>query len=216
VVSANIKSVGKNYTIEVRLYSGGKVVNKSTGRCDICTFSEAVAATSKVATEVGSKGETPPPTEPRPPVKPKPVPKLAQPRPPQDQPKPDEPARPPVTEKPAPAQVKKPWPLWPGVVLAGVGVVGLAAGIPLIAIDGDGTNCSGEPLPNYAHCADLYSTGAGGWVLTGIGVAALAASGVMFYLHFSSKPKEAPARIQSFMISPIAEGGVVIGASGRF
>jgi hypothetical protein len=101
-------------------------------------------------------------------------------------------------------------------VLAGVGVVGLATGIPLIAIDGDGTNCAGEPLPNYAHCQDLYSTGAGGWVLTGVGIAALAASGVMFYLHFSSKPKEAPAGVQSFLISPTTEGGVVIGASGRF
>ena len=98
-----------------------------------------------------------------------------------------------------------------------MGVVGIAVGAPLIAIDGKGTNCVGDDKPNYANCADLYNTATGGWVLTSMGLAALAGSGVMFYLHFSSKPKETGTRvgIDRFAILPTSDG-MVLGASGRF
>ncbi len=218
--TARITSVGKNYTIDVRLFSGGKLVTKSTGRCDICTNTEAVQTLVKLATEVGSKGEEPPtPTpvpvpvpRPEPKVVPKPVPK------PVPTPTPAPTPTPTGTDQPTgPVPAKRVWPLWPGIVAAGAGVVGLAVGIPLIAIDGKGTNCRGDARPDNRNCQDLVSTKGGGWTLTAMGIASLAASGVLFYLHFSSKPSEQrKATVERFSFAPLPEGGVALGASGRF
>ena len=118
-----------------------------------------------------------------------------------------------MTKAPGP---RPKWALYSGIGLAAAGVIGIAIGAPLIAIDGKGTNCIGDPKDDYSNCADLYSTAAGGWVLTAMGVASLAGSGVLFYLYFS-KPKETSrAGLERFAIVPTSDGGVVMGASGRF
>jgi hypothetical protein len=206
-----IDAVGKNYTIEVRLYSGKTQTAKSTGRCDICTVTEAVEATKKVATEAGSKGEEPPTVAPTPTPTPTPTPATPATTP---TPTPTPAPTPVVTKAPGPRPA---WALYSGIGLAVVGVAGIAIGAPLLAIDGNGTNCIGDPKPDYSNCRDLYNTATGGWVLTAMGVAALAGSGVLFYLYFS-KPKEQATRagLDSFAIVPTADGGAVFGASGRF
>lgn len=219
-VTAKVDTVGKNYTIEVRYYSGNAVVAKSAGRCDICNVAEALAATERVATEVGSKGEEPPPDQPAPTPTPTPAPTpTPTPTPPTAAPTPAPTPTPTPTPAPTrPRAEKRQWPLWPGITLAAVGVVGIAVGAPLIAIDGKGTNCvGGDPLPDKSNCADLYNTATGGWLLTVMGIGALAGSGVMFYLHFTSKPKEKErAGIEHFAIVPTSDGGAMLGASGRF
>ncbi len=112
---------------------------------------------------------------------------------------------------------KTQWPLWPALLTAGVGVAGLGAGIPFIVMDGTGAECVGDPRPDLRNCTRLYNTGTMGWVFTGVGIGALAASGVLMYLHFSSKPKErASAEVQTFVVTPTRTGGIVFGATGRF
>jgi hypothetical protein len=211
LATARVSSVGKNYTIEVRLFRGNVQLAKSTGRCDVCTNAEAVQTLQKLATELGSKAEEPPTPTPTPTPtpkvepQPKPEPKV-EPRPIHDQP---------LGSAPKPGRV---WPLWPVLLSAGVGVVGIAVGAPLIAIDGNGTNCRGEARADKRNCQDLYSTMAGGATLTAIGAVSLAASGVFLYLHLTSRPKEQPrtATVERFGCAPLPEGGMVFGASGRF
>jgi hypothetical protein len=123
-------------------------------------------------------------------------------------------------DQPPGPQPKRRWPLWPAIVAGGAGVLGIAIGAPLIAIDGNGTNCRGDPRPDNRNCADLYSTAGGGWTLTAMGIAGLATSGVLFYLHFSSKPKEQTtarsALLDRIAVAPLADGGVFVGAGGRY
>jgi hypothetical protein len=234
IAGAHVKSVGKNYTIAVRLYRGDATIAEASGRCDICTLAEALEATKQVATETGSKAEEPPvpgapapaaPTEPARKPEPGKRSQVAE----QEEPGMTTPS---AVEKAGPRDAAGPrdtardasggrkWPLWPGIAAAGGGLLGIVIGAPLIAIDGDGTNCQGPAQPQQAHCAELYDTAAAGWVFTGMGIAAFAASGVLFYLHFTSKPTEskttAHAGIDSIAVSPSAGGGMVIGATGRF
>ena len=110
------------------------------------------------------------------------------------------------------------WPLWPALAASGVGVLGLAVGIPLIAMDGGGTNCrGGDALPDKTNCKDLYSTKGGGWALTAMGLGSLIGSGVLFYLHYGRSSKEQrQAHLDQIGVSPVIEGGAVLGASGRF
>jgi len=112
MATARVSSVGKNYTIEVRLFRGNVQIAKTTGRCDVCTNVEAVQTLQRLATEVGSKAEEPPPpvhnvVQPPPRVEPQPKPEpKVEPRPIHDQP---------PGPAPTPARV---WPLWPVLLSA--------------------------------------------------------------------------------------------------
>ena len=119
-------------------------------------------------------------------------------------------------EEPAPPP--RSMPLWPALVAAGAGVVGLSLGIPFIALDGTGHNCEGPEQDNYAHCADLWDTGAAGWIFTGLGLGALATAGVLYYFHRASRAAGGgrEASLPALMMTPSADGGFVVGAAGRF
>lgn len=111
------------------------------------------------------------------------------------------------------------WPLWPGLVAGGVGLASLGAGIALLILDGEPvkSSCRGEPLPGLENCAEIYDYTIGGAVATGVGAAALAASGVLLYLHFTSdKDGDQAAAWRHVMVSPTADGGLMVGAGGRF
>jgi hypothetical protein len=241
VATAKVSSVGKNYTIEVRLYSGNQLQTRSTGRCDICTLAEALQTTVKAATEVGSRGEEPPmetmPVLPAPKVQPQPKPRVEllpkKPAKARMQPAPEpprvaeRPIEPPVAQPPpkvpletaiAPiASPREPWPMWPAIVTGAVGVVGLGAGIALLAMNGKYTDCRGDPRADFRNCANIYDTGKAGGALAAMGGASLVASGVLFYLHFASKPSErSSAGVERFTVAPLVEGGAVVGAAGRF
>jgi len=217
LATAKVSSVGKNYTIEVRLFRGQVQTAKAVGRCDVCTNAEAIQTLERLATDLGSKAEEPPAPLP---VVPRPTPRPAAP-PPVVRPQP--PAKAIVDQPPGPVVTKPRVPLWPAIVAAGVGVVGIAVGAPLIAIDGNGTNCRGDARPDKRNCADLYSTAAGGWTLTILGATGLVASAVLFPLHYLPRrhqtSRETPARsatVDRFSFGPLPGGGVVVGASGRF
>ena len=219
VATARVSTVGKNYVVEVRLYSGTTQLASSTGRCDVCTVAEALKATSKAAAEAAAAaGDAPPPPVEQP---------VAQPA--------EQPAEQPAsgqgsskelsdavtaTARPGDtgATSRPRWALFSGIGLAAAGVLGIAVGAPLLAIDGEGTNCDGPPMPDKSNCADLYNTGTGGWFLTGMALTALAGSGVMFYLYFfgSGANQQATSGVESFAVVPTSRGGAVFGATGRF
>ncbi|MCC6746842.1 MAG: hypothetical protein IT371_04235 [Deltaproteobacteria bacterium] len=224
--TAKISTAGKNYSIEVRIYKGATVIGKGTGTCDICTLTEALEATSKVATDVSAKAEEPPDVAPGPvpsptptptpaPVAPKPTPTPAPtPAPVQPAPTPT-PVAPPTPAGPAAART--PWPIWPAILTLGLGAAGLGVGIPFLILDGRYTKCrGGAPIPPLGHnCEELYKTALPGWIATGAGIASLTASGVFFYLYFSSKGSERPG-VKQVSFLPRSEGGLVFGASGTF
>lgn len=111
------------------------------------------------------------------------------------------------------------WPLWPALAAAGVGVVTLGIGAYMLSIDGEGTNCSGEPQPDLYNCMEVYNTAGAGTALTVMGIASLAASGVLLYMHLSTRPAARPENdegVAAISLAPMARGGVVVGASGRF
>ena len=118
----------------------------------------------------------------------------------------------------APEEPGKPFPLWPALAAAGVGVVGLGVGLPLLAIDGKGADCTGTTLPNYANCQSIYNTKGGGWAMTALGLAGVVGTGVLLYFYFTSPSEEASASvgIQTVGITPMPEGGAAMGITGRF
>lgn len=118
----------------------------------------------------------------------------------------------------APEKPGKPFPLWPALAAAGVGVVGLGVGLPLLAVDGKGASCTGTTLPNYANCESIYNTKGGGWALTALGLAGLVGTGVLLYFHFTSPSEEASASagFQTVGVTPMPEGGAAMGITGRF
>ncbi len=116
-----------------------------------------------------------------------------------------------------PTRARKPMPLWPGLAAAGVGVVGLTLGIPFIALDGTGHNCDGADTADYSNCEQLWNTGTMGWIFTGMGIGALATSGVLLYFHYFSRDREQrAASVPAFTVTPTPDGGLFVGATGRF
>ena len=215
--AATIRTTGKNYEFEVTLYRDGVLMARSNGRCDICTLREAIdglANTTKQATvaylaqphmkakrttdKTQTHSETSLNTG---------VGKRAT----------DVSTDADLRETDDRSDAADSWPIWPAVATGGVAVAALAVGLPLIAMDGDGTNCRGDPGPNNRNCELLLDTATGGWVLTGIGVASLIASGVLFYLYF--RPADDPRTTQGAhpVLSAIpVPGGVMFGTVGSF
>jgi len=117
-----------------------------------------------------------------------------------------------------PEEPGKPFPLWPTLASAGVAVVGLGIGLPLLAVDGKGANCTGETMKDYANCESIYNTKGGGWAMTVMGLAGVAASGVLLYFYMTSPREEKAASIgiNSVGFSPMPEGGAAMGITGRF
>lgn len=85
----------------------------------------------------------------------------------------------------------------------GVGVLGLATGIPLMVVDGQAT-C--DPKFPYAVCPKVRDTFTPGALLTGLGAAAAIGAGILFYLDYTATTTAEPiARLAPFM-SPTAMG----------
>jgi len=72
------------------------------------------------------------------------------------------------------------WHTWTGISLMAAGAAALGLGITWIAIDGD---CpSGEVCPPDPHpTSGLYRTRTPGWIVTGVGAAALAGGVAIFF-----------------------------------
>jgi hypothetical protein len=215
-VSADIDVTGKDYAIKLRLLDlGGRELAKVEEPCDICTVKEADDAVARAATKLAAAAkalpaETAPPatTETAPPKAETPPPKVETPPPTKA-----EVATPPpaaeTTPAPAAQKERKMFP-WRAVAISSlaVGLAGVVAGIPLLAIDGQPT-CN-LPNPKQA-CPDVYNTVGGGAALLSLGIAGVAASGVLFYMDHRARHKRAPA----VSLLPL-QGGIYVSAGGRF
>lgn len=213
VVASEVDVTGKDYAIKLRLLdAAGRELAKVDEPCDICTVKEADEAVARAATKLAAAAKSLPAetapaatTEAPPPKAEVPPPKVEQPPPAVETP----PA--PVEPTPTPTHAeKKPFP-WRPVAISSlaVGLVAIAIGIPLLAIDGQPT-CS---LPNpKTACPDVYNTVGGGATLLTLGIAGAAASGVLFYFdHRERKKRAAPA----VTLMPL-QGGFFVNAGGRF
>ena len=214
LIASEIDVNGKDYVIKLRLLDAvGRELAKVDEPCDVCTLKEADEAVARASGKLAAAAkslpaETPPPavveTPPPPPKVETPPPKVETLPPVVAQP------TPPVTEPtPPPAHEKKMFP-WRAVAISSlvVGVVGIAVGAPLVAIDGNPT-CS---LPNpRTSCPDVYNTKGGGAAMLTLGIAGVAASGVLFYLDHRARKKAAT----TVSVMPLS-GGAYLSAGGTF
>ena len=217
-VASEIDVNGKDYVIKLRLLDAvGRELAKVDEPCDICTVKEADDAVARAATKLAAAAKALPAQATSPPATAEtpPAPKVETPPP---APKVETP--PPVvaapTPEPTPAPVapqreqQKMFP-WRAVAITSlvVGVVGIVVGAPLVAIDGNPT-CS---LPNpRTACPDVYNTVGGGAAMLTIGIAGVAASGVLFYFDHRARKRAAAA---SVAVTPLV-GGAQLTAGGRF
>jgi hypothetical protein len=214
-VASEIDISGKEYSIKLRLVdAAGKELTKADETCDICTVKEADEAVVRTATRLALAAkalptETPPVATTEPPKAETPPPKV------EVTPPPAKVETTVTTPEPTPAPVQPdnnrkmfPWrPL--AIASAAVGLVGLAVGIPLLAIDGRPT-CD---LPNpRTACPNVYNTVGGGATLLTFGILGAAGSGVLFYLDHRARKRAAHPTVALFPI----EGGVYVTAGGRF
>lgn len=208
-IASEIDVNGKDYVIKLRLIDAvGRELAKVDEPCDICTVKEADDAIARAAGKLAAAAKSlPPETAPPATVEtpPTPPPKVETPPP-----KPKVETPPPVTETPPtpPPAEKKMFP-WRAVAITSlvVGVVGIAIGAPLVAIDGNPT-CN---LPNpRTSCPDVYNTIGGGATMLTIGIAGVAASGVLFYLDHRARK-----RATTVSVLPLS-GGAYVSAGGRF
>ena len=219
LVATEVTIAGKAFAIKVRLLdSAGREVAKLDDTCDICSIREAdEAITRAVGKLVGTNRASMEDAKPAP-VEVKPAPVVVEP----PKPAPVEPARPPetkpepppptaTTEAPKPDKKHIPY-RWLAIGSLGVGVIGLAVGIPLVVIDGRPT-CN---LPNPTKsCPDVYNTVGGGGVMLALGVAGLGASAALFYLDYRSRHKPPTATVWAPMVAPTS-GGAAATVIGKF
>jgi hypothetical protein len=182
VVAAEISNFGKDYTIRlVMLDAAGREVARTEEPCDICTVKEADEAAARASARLllSTRGNPPPPrNEPPPP----PPPRANEPPPPPPPGPGQEPLPPAARPEPTPPGQtarppdKKPFP-WLGLGIGSlvVGVVGIAIGAPLLAIDGQYTNCPSNAKDPKTQCPDVWDTGGGGAALLTLGVLGVAA-----------------------------------------
>ena len=209
VVATDIEIVGKDYTVKMRLLDAvGRELATADEPCDICTLKEADEAVARAAGKLAAAARALP-GEPLPKQEsPPPPPKVE--TPPKAETPPPKVELPPVApESPSAGQRERKVFPWRPVAIASlaVGLVGVVVGIPLLAIDGQPTCNMPDPRKS---CAEVYNTLGGGAAMLSLGIAGVAASGVLFYFDHRAR-KSRPT--VSLMPTP---GGVYLTAGGRF
>ena len=217
-VASEIDVNGKDYVIKLRLVDAvGRELAKVDEPCDICTLKEADEAVARAAGKLAAAEkalpvESPPPpvgeTTPPAKVEPTPPPKVEPPPPKVETPAQVEVTPPPGTETPPVQREKKMFP-WRAVAITSlvVGVVGIAIGAPLVAIDGNPTCNSANPRQT---CPDVYNTLGGGATMLTLGIAGVAASAALFYFDHRARK-----RATTVSVSPTV-GGAALTVGGRF
>ncbi|HEX6837521.1 MAG TPA: hypothetical protein VF334_13165 [Polyangia bacterium] len=212
-IASEIDVNGKDYVIKLRLVDAvGRELAKVDEPCDICTVKEADDAVARAAGKLAAAAKSlPPETAPPATVEtpPTPPPKVETPPPPKVETPPPVTATAPTETTPTPPPTEKKMFPWRAVAISSlvVGVVGIAIGAPLVAIDGNPT-CN---LPNpRTACPDVYNTVGGGAAMLTFGIAGVAASGVLFYMDHRARKHAA-----TVSVLPLS-GGAYVSAGGRF
>jgi len=193
LVRAHVEVFGASYVFRVEdLGPDGAVRISLEGRCDVCTVREINEQLSQAALRLARTAvrPLPPPVRPAPSAAPgpppAPTPTVVEAPPVAALPPP--PAAPPsAVEPPPPAPLQEPprrLRVWTWTSL-GAAVALITTGAILVAYDGVGS-CT--PARSGGACPRLYDTGAGGWVVTSLGIAALGGAGVLFWLDRARAP----------------------------
>jgi hypothetical protein len=194
-VASEIDVNGKDYVIKLRLVDAvGRELAKVDEPCDICTLKEADEAVARAAGKLAAAEKALPVESP-------PPPKV-------ETPAQVEVTPPPGTETPPVQREKKMFP-WRAVAITSlvVGVVGIAIGAPLVAIDGNPTCNSANPRQT---CPDVYNTLGGGATMLTLGIAGVAASAARFYFDHRARK-----RATTVTLLPLS-GGAYLSAGGHF
>lgn len=209
-LATSISVTGKNYRLKLLLVNGTHLLSQIEGRCDICTFMEALSKTSSLTKELIEKSarknnslNVPAAT-------------AAQ----TNKEKNEKLLKNKIATSTDTTETdldKKRWPLWPSLVAAGVGITSFTIGITLLSKHNDPTDCHPPALPDNAHCKSLYSTSGVGWTATTIGLAGMASSAFLFYLYYTDSKKESTTHrtMKTLSITPTS-GGLLLGAEGQF
>ncbi len=217
LLATEISVVGKSFTISVRLFDNqGRELTHADELCEICTVREADEALTKAAARLSAAARQFPvdamvvaaerarPTPPPPREEPRPAAVTPQPAA----------SGPDVADPPPPAMRRehRKFPYRPvAFASVGVGIIGLAVGIPLLVIDGRPT-CD---APNPAtQCKEVYNTIGGGGAMVAIGALGLLASIPLFYLDYRDRHR-APGTAMLLRGGPTA-GGAGLTFEGRF
>ena len=208
-VASEIVAAGKDYTIRLKLLDAtGRELARSEDSCDICTVKEADDAVARAAQKLAASV----PTQAPPPAKVETPAPVETPHPKTETPPP--PARveaPPAAITPTPAE-RKAFPYRPVAIASlAAGVVGIAVGAALVAIDGQPTCTPPNGGDPKKLCKNVYDTVGGGGVLLGLGLAGVAAGSVLLYFDYRQRHK--PATHVS--IAPLP-GGAAVSVGGRF
>jgi hypothetical protein len=211
IVTTELTITGKSYAMTLKLYDGqARELTHADDQCDICTVHEAEEAITKAASRLASVartlpvGGTPPPPSTAPPA---PTagssdtpPPLATSSPMQDNPTP-----PPVV-----ARERRHVP-WRALAFSsiGVGVIGVAVGVPLLVIDGKPT-CSSADATHT--CKRVYNTVGGGATLVALGGIGLLASVPLFYFDWRDRHQMGSLTLRTGVIS----GGGGLQLTGHF
>jgi hypothetical protein len=215
LIGVEISVFGKDYTIRlVMLDPAGRELSRTEEPCDICTVKEADDAVAKAAARLMLYlRSNPPPAATAPPPEPPPV-KTAEPTPPPPPQAPQEPVPPgaqPEPEPPGAIQTRPierkhfPW-LGLGIGSLVVGVVGIAIGAPLIAIDGTPTCDPGPGKDPKTQCPDVWDTKGAGGALVALGVLGVAAGVSLIVVDVMVRKHK--SRVS---MSPTARGAMLTG-----
>ena len=214
VVATDVTISGKDYTIHLIMAdAAGREIARAEEPCDICTLKEADEAAARAAARLMLTARsnpmvaptTPPPVEP-PPLKPiEPTPPVSA-QPATTTTPPAEPV--PPSAMAAPVKEKKSFP-WRGMAIGSlvVGVVGIAIGAPLLAIDGQPTCNSPNPKTS---CPNLWNTAGGGAALVTLGVLGVAAGTALFVVDYTVRH-----RTTRVTVAPTL-GGAMLTSQWRF
>lgn len=216
--STELSVAGKSYTISMRLFDGqGHELTHVEELCEICTVREADESVAKAAQRLAAASRTFPIEA----VVPEKTPEVAKPTPappPKEEPPPQPTASPmqaspnPQPTAPPPSKERRhiPWrPLGFGAV--GLGIVGLAVGIPLLVIDGRPT-CD-APDPTRA-CPEVYNTAGGGAAMIALGAIGLIGSVPLFYMDYRDRNRSAISSL--FLRGGPLGGGASVTLGGSF
>ncbi len=212
LVATELTVIGKSYTISLRLYDGqGHELTHAEDLCEICTVREAEEAMVKVTARIAAAARTFPvePVAAATPDRREPAKTPSR----EESPQQTSTASPMQEAPPQPTVVKArrrfPWRAV-GFASLGLGIVGLAVGIPLVVIDGRPT-CD-APDPSHT-CPEVYNTAGGGAAMLAIGAIGLVASIPLLYLDWRSRSR--PVSSLRLFGAP-ASGGATVGLGGTF
>jgi hypothetical protein len=208
VVTTELTITGKSYAMTLKLYdSQARELTHADDQCDICTVHEAEEAITKAAGRLASVARTLPVDSAAPPLRPAPTapPAGTSDAPPLTSATQDNPTPPPVVVR---ERRHVPWRAL-AFSSIGLGVIGVAVGVPLLVINGRPT-CSSADATHT--CKRVYNTVGGGATMVALGGIGFLASVPLFYFDYRDRHQMGSLSMSTGVIA----GGAGLQLTGHF